>query len=164
MGVLGVDVGGSGVKGAVVDTDTGTLLSERIRIATPKPSTSEKIAGVVQELVGRLDSGGPVGCSFPTVVVDGQALTAGNIDESWRGTRVDELFAGATGRDFVVHNDADVAGGAELALGAGRGLSGSALNGFVRLPTSSSAVAPARSSRSSPTNSTSTPRSESPSS
>jgi len=123
-GVLGIDVGGSGVKGAVVDTDTGSLLSERVRIATPKPSTPDKIAAVVHELVGQLEYSGPVGCSFPTVVVDGQALTAGNIDESWRGTRVDELFGQATGQEFVVHNDADVAGLAEMSLGAGRGLDG----------------------------------------
>ena len=127
MGILGIDVGGSGVKGAIVDTDTGELLSERIRIATPKPPTPKKIAGVVQELVEQMDYTGPVGCSFPTVVVDGQALTSGNIDESWRGTRVDELFGEPTGLKFVVHNDADVAGIAEMTLGAGRGLAGTVI-------------------------------------
>lgn len=127
MGILGIDVGGSGVKGAIVDTATGELLSERIRIATPNPPTPEKIAGVVQDLVGELDYSGPVGCSFPTVVVDGQALTAGNIDKAWRGARVDELFAQATGLEFVVHNDADVAGLAEMTLGAGRGLAGTVI-------------------------------------
>lgn len=126
-GTLGIDVGGSGVKGAIVDTDTGELLSERIRLATPQPSTPDKIAAVVQDLVEQLDYSGPVGCSFPTVVVDGQALTAGNIDETWRGTRVDELFGQATGLDFVVHNDADVAGIAEMTLGAGRGLMGTVI-------------------------------------
>ncbi len=127
MGILGIDVGGSGVKGAIVDTDTGELLSERIRIATPKPPTPQKIAEVVQQLVSQLDYSGPVGCSFPTVVVDGQALTSGNIDESWRGTRVDELFGESTGLEFVVHNDADVAGIAEMTLGAGRGLAGTVI-------------------------------------
>lgn len=127
MGILGIDVGGSGVKGAIVDTDTGALLSERIRIATPNPATPEKIASVVQDLVGQLNYSGPVGCSFPTVVVDGQALTAGNIDKTWRGTQVDELFGQATGLDFVVHNDADVAGIAEMTLGAGRGLTGTVI-------------------------------------
>ncbi len=125
--VLGIDVGGSGVKAAVVQTDTGELVSERIRIATPQPATPDGIAGVVKELVGRLEYTGPVGCSFPTVVVDGQALTAGNIDPSWRGTQVDELFAEATGQRFVVHNDADVAGLAEMSLGAGRGLGGTVI-------------------------------------
>jgi len=127
VGILGIDVGGSGVKGAIVDTDTGELLSERIRIATPNPPTPEKIAGVVQDLVRQLDYSGPVGCSFPTVVVDGQALTAGNIDKAWRGTQVDALFGQATGLDFVVHNDADVAGIAEMTLGAGRGLTGTVI-------------------------------------
>ncbi len=127
MGLLGIDVGGSGVKGAIVDTATGELLSERIRIATPKPSTPKKIAAVVEELVGSLEYSGPVGCSFPTVVVDGQALTAGNIDESWRGTQIDELFTQSTGLEFVVHNDADVAGLAEMTLGAGHGLRGTVI-------------------------------------
>lgn len=127
MGVLGIDVGGSGVKGAIVDTNTGELLSDRIRIATPKPSTPQKIAEVVKELVEELDYNGPVGCSFPTVVANGVALTAGNIDESWRGTNVAELFTEATGLDFVVHNDADVAGVAEMGIGAGQGLMGTVM-------------------------------------
>ena len=127
MGTLGIDVGGSGVKGAIVDTTTGELLSERVRIATPKPATPDKIAAVVAELVTTLDYSGPVGCSFPTVMVNGQARTAGNIDKSWRGTQVDELFKDATRLDFVVHNDADVAGTAETTLGAGRGLMGTVI-------------------------------------
>ncbi len=121
---LGIDVGGSGVKAAVVDTTTGELLSERLRIPTPQPATPEKIAAVVREVVDQLGYSGPVGCSFPTVVVEGRALTAGNIDESWRGTSVTELFSEATGLDFVVHNDADVAGIAEMQLGAAKGLTG----------------------------------------
>lgn len=124
MGTLGIDVGGSGVKGAIVDTTSGELLSERIRIATPRPPTPKKIAAVVKELVDRLDYSGPAGCSFPTVIVNGQARTAGNIDDSWRGTRVDALFQESTGLQFVVHNDADVAGMAEMTLGAGRDLTG----------------------------------------
>ena len=122
MGILGIDIGGSGIKGAIVDTANGALLSERIRIATPQPATPDKIAAVVKQLVGELDYVGPVGCSFPTVVVDGQARTAGNIHKSWRGTQVDELFERSTGLQFVVHNDADVAGMAEMTLGAGRDL------------------------------------------
>ncbi|MCL4114921.1 UNVERIFIED_CONTAM: hypothetical protein GTU68_013629 [Idotea baltica] len=127
MEILGIDVGGSGVKGAVVDTASGELLSERLRIPTPSPSTPKNVAGVVAELVGQLDYTGPVGCSFPTVVVDGRALTAGNIDESWRGTHVGDLFAESTGLQFVVHNDADVAGIAEMAIGAGAGLTGTVI-------------------------------------
>jgi len=124
MGTLGIDIGGSGVKGAIVDPATGELLSERIRIATPQPATPEKIATVVHQLVTRLEYTGPVGCSFPTVVVDGQARTSGNIDQSWRGTQVDELFQQSTGLKFIVQNDADVAGIAEMTLGAGRDLVG----------------------------------------
>ena len=124
MGTLGIDVGGSGVKGAVVDTATGDLISDRLRIATPQPATPTGIAQVVADLITRLDYDGPVGCSFPTVVVDGQVRTAGNIDEEWRGIQADELFKAATGLEFVVENDADVAGLAEMTLGAGRGLIG----------------------------------------
>ena len=124
---LGIDVGGSGVKGAIVDTSSGELLSERVRIPTPQPATPDAIAEVVGELVTQLDYSGPVGCSFPTVVVDGRALTAGNIDASWRGTHVGELFGKATGLSFVVHNDADVAGIAEMQLGAARGLEGTVI-------------------------------------
>jgi polyphosphate glucokinase len=127
MGTLGIDIGGSGIKGAIVDTASGELLSKRIRIGTPKPSTPDKIAAVVNELVVELDYHGPVGCSFPTVVVDGQARTAGNIDKSWRGTQIDQLFQQSTGLPFVVHNDADVAGIAEMKLGAGRGLTGTVI-------------------------------------
>ena len=124
---LGIDVGGSGVKGAIVDTTTGELVSERIRIPTPQPATPDAIAAVVRELVTQLDYDGPVGCSFPTVVVEGRALTAGNIDTSWRGTHVGDLFGNATGLEFVVHNDADVAGIAEMELGAAKGLDGTVI-------------------------------------
>jgi len=127
MELLGIDVGGSGVKGAVVDTTTGELLSERVRVPTPEPSTPDNVAEVVAELVNQLDSDGPVGCSFPTVVVNGRALTAGNIDTAWRGTHVGELFGNATGRDFIVHNDADVAGIAEMSIGSGVGLAGTVI-------------------------------------
>lgn len=127
MGTLGIDVGGSGIKGAIVDVASGELLSERIRIATPQPATPDKIAAVVNDLVVKLDYDGPVGCSFPTVVVDGQSRTAGNIDKSWRGTQIDELFQQATGLPFVVQNDADVAGVAEMMLGAGQGLTGTVM-------------------------------------
>ena len=128
MNVLGIDVGGSGIKGAIVDTETGELLSDRARIPTPNPSAPENVAGVVKQLVEQLGYDGTVaGCSFPTVVANGQARTAGNIDERWPGTQVDELFGAATGLQFVVHNYADVAGLAELRLGAGRGLTGTVI-------------------------------------
>jgi polyphosphate glucokinase len=128
MGMLGIDVGGSGVKAAIVDTESGELLSKRIRMPTPQPSTPENVASVVGDIVAELDySGTTAGCSFPTVVVDGQVRTAGNIDEAWPGTQVDELFGESTGLQFVVHNDADVAGIAETTLGAGQGLTGTVI-------------------------------------
>lgn len=128
MGMLGIDVGGSGVKAAIVDTGSGELLSKRIRMPTPQPSTPENVASVVGDLVAKLDySGTTAGCSFPTVVVNGQVRTAGNIDKAWPGTQVDELFGESTGLQFVVHNDADVAGIAEMTLGAGQGLTGTVI-------------------------------------
>lgn len=122
--ILGIDVGGSGIKGALVDTGTGKLVSERHRLATPKPSTPKRVADTIRELVAEFDSMGPIGCCFPTVVIDGTARTASNMGEEWRGTRIDSLFADATGRPFTVLNDADAAGVAEMRLGAGRGLDG----------------------------------------
>lgn len=128
MDVLGIDVGGSGIKGAIVDTQSGELLSERLRLPTPQPATPDGVAAVVKELVDEIGYSGRVaGCSFPTVVADGQARTSGNIDTSWLGTQVDDLFGAATGLSFVVHNDADVAGLAELSLGAGQGLTGTVI-------------------------------------
>lgn len=124
MEILGIDVGGTGIKAATVDTRNGKLLSERRRVVTPDPSTPEAIAGVIVELVDSFDSNGPIGCCFPSVIDRGIARTAGNIDPSWRGTRVDELFSSATGRPFSVINDADAAGLAEMRLGAGRELDG----------------------------------------
>jgi len=124
MDILGIDVGGSGIKGALVDSVTGNLLTERERIETPQPSTPDNVAQAIRRLVEGFGYSGTVGCCFPTVVVDGQARTASNVGEAWRGTRIDELFSAATGLPFVVLNDADAAGTAEMELGAGRELSG----------------------------------------
>lgn len=122
--ILGIDVGGSGIKAALVDTAAGELASDRHRIETPQPSTPENIADTVKQLVTEFDYSGSVGCCFPAVVIDGEARTAGNIDKSWRNTKVDAMFENATGHRYVVLNDADAAGIAEMQLGAGIGLEG----------------------------------------
>lgn len=124
MEILGIDIGGSGVKGAIVNTRTGELVSERFRIPTPQPATPKSIAKTVKKLVKQFDYKGPVGCSFPTVIIKGKAMTSGNIDPSWLGTQVDKLFEKKTGLPFIVYNDADLAGMAEMQKGAAKGLKG----------------------------------------
>ncbi len=121
---LGIDIGGSGIKGALVDTQSGDLVSERIRIPTPQPATPAAVADTVRQLVTELDYSGPVGCCFPTIVVDGVAKSASNMGEEWRDLAVDETLSTATGLPFAVLNDADAAGMAEMRLGAGVGLDG----------------------------------------
>lgn len=122
MEILGIDIGGSGIKGAIVDTKTGELLSERQRIPTPKPGTPSAVADTVEELVKFFDYKGIAGCSFPTAVKNGKCLTAGNLSPEWVGVRIDKLFGDQLKKvDFVVGNDADLAGIAEMELGAGKG-------------------------------------------
>ena len=124
MEILGIDVGGSGIKAAIVDTKDATLVTDRLRLATPQPATPESMAETVRSLVDKFDYSGTVGCCFPSVVVNGTAMTAGNIDKSWRSTSIESTFGRATGLPFVALNDADAAGIAEVQLGAGRGLDG----------------------------------------
>ncbi len=121
MIVLGIDVGGSGIKGAPVDTQTGQLVDERHRIDTPKPATPEAVARVIGEIAGHFSWKGPIGTAFPARVKKGVAHTAANIDDSWIGTNAADLFAKTTGCKCLVLNDADAAGVAEMQFGAGRG-------------------------------------------
>jgi polyphosphate glucokinase len=123
---LGIDIGGSGIKGALVDLAAGELLTERVKIVTPQPSTPAAVADVVAELAGRFDlpAGAPIGCTFPAVIQHGVARTAANVDASWIGTDVDALFTEHVGRDVLILNDADAAGVAEMRFGAGRGADG----------------------------------------
>lgn len=122
--VLGIDVGGTGIKGAPVDTRTGRLLADRHRIPTPQPATPDAVAGVVGELAKFFDWTGPSGATFPAVIKHGVARTAANVDASWIGTDAAALFAQAIGGDVTVVNDADAAGIAEMQFGAARGRDG----------------------------------------
>ncbi|KUG51460.1 polyphosphate glucokinase [Serinicoccus chungangensis] len=126
--VLGVDIGGSGIKGAPVDLDAGEFATDRQRIPTPEESTPDAVAEVVAEIVekfeGDLDKHAPLGITVPAVVHHGTVRTAANIDPSWIGTDADHLFGRAVGRRVHVMNDADAAGVAEMHYGAGRGNDG----------------------------------------
>ena len=121
--LIGVDVGGSGIKAAHVDLATGTATG-RIRIETPIPATPDAVAGVVKALVDQLGDTGPIGCALPAVVVGGTVRTAAHIDESWIGTHAAAVIGRATGRHCSVLNDADAAGFAEARFGAARGRRG----------------------------------------
>ncbi|MCK0525671.1 polyphosphate--glucose phosphotransferase [Anaerobiospirillum sp. NML120449] len=127
MELLGVDIGGSGIKGAVVDTTTGKLLTERVRIKTPQPSTPQAVAATIKELVETIGYKGPVACGFPARVINGVVLTAANIDKSWVNVHVENMLSKELGTDVYVANDADVAGLAEMCFGAGRNEMGKVL-------------------------------------
>ena len=127
MQVLGIDIGGTGIKGAPVDTETGKLLAPRFRIPTPYPSKPKPVAGVVEEIARHFDWHAPIGCGFPGVIRDGVTLTAANIHRSWIETNVADLFARQTGCPVRVLNDADAAGLAEMTFGAGKGRNGTVL-------------------------------------
>ncbi len=122
--VLGIDIGGSGVKGAPVDLDSGALLAERYRLPTPQPSTPKAVAGTVAELCAHFEWRGEVGCAFPAVVRGGVARSAANVDKGWIGTNIEEVVGEATGLTVHALNDADAAGLAEARFGAGRGVEG----------------------------------------
>ncbi|WP_040867819.1 polyphosphate--glucose phosphotransferase [Nocardia exalbida] len=122
---FGIDIGGSGVKGAAVDLATGELVHERIKIATPHPATPGAVAEAVAELVAAAEWTGPVGLTLPAVVIGGVARTAANIDKSWIGTDARALFSTALGgRPVTVLNDADAAGMAEDRYGAASDFAG----------------------------------------
>jgi polyphosphate glucokinase len=122
--LLGIDIGGTGIKGAPVDVTTGELIAPRERILTPQPATPEAVAKVVAELFQHFDWTGPAGAAFPAVIKDGVARSAANVDSSWIGTNAAELFTKETGAPVTVVNDADAAGVAEMEFGAGRGHGG----------------------------------------
>ena len=122
--VVGIDVGGTGIKGAPVDLHAGSFAAERVRVLTPSPATPERVAEVVAQVLDRLGVPGPIGLTLPAVIRAGVVETAANIDEQWIGTDAVELFGRVTGRPVGVVNDADAAGIAEVRYGAGRGRQG----------------------------------------
>ena len=124
MAILGIDIGGSGVKGAPVDTVRGELLEERYRVPTPQPSDVASIVEAAAEVAGKFDGYDRVGVTFPGVVVDGVTRTAANVDKSWLDAPAAELFSKRLGKPVTVLNDADAAGVAEVAFGAGKGRPG----------------------------------------
>jgi polyphosphate glucokinase len=120
MKILGMDIGGSGIKAAIVDTKTGELISDRHRIATPKPATPHAVAQVVKEMINHFNWEKAVGCSFPTTIIDGKCIHSGNLNEKWKNVQVDDYFKDACNVPFYISNDADLAGLAEITLGAGK--------------------------------------------
>lgn len=127
MQVLGIDVGGSGIKGAPVDIKTGKLMGERIRIKTPKKAEPVPVAEVVAEIAKSFEWTGPIGIGFPAPIKAGTAMMAANISEKWVGTNADELFTKIIGCDCTMINDADAAGLAEMKFGAGKGQPGTVI-------------------------------------
>jgi polyphosphate glucokinase len=124
MTLLGIDVGGSGIKGALVNSETGEMISERHRIPTPIPRTPEAMTDVIAQIVKHFDYKGKVGCGFPTIIKNGVCKATGNLDKSWLGVNVEELLEKKTGLDFTVINDADAAGYATMNYGTGKGKKG----------------------------------------
>ncbi|WP_406497049.1 ROK family protein [Streptomyces sp. NBC_00846] len=127
MQIFGVDIGGSGIKGAPVDLDRGDLVQERHKVLTPHPATPKDVAGCVAEVVGHFDWSGPVGITFPGVVTGGCTRTAANVDKGWIDTDARGLLGDRLGLPVTVLNDADAAGIAEMTFGAGRGRKGTVI-------------------------------------
>jgi len=125
--ILGIDIGGSGIKGAIVNTKKGKLLTKRYRIPTPFPATPEAVAEVIKKIVAHYKWKGPIGVGFPGVIQQGYARTAANLDSSWVDANLNKLFAKKTGCNVHVVNDADAAGMAEMKFGSGSGFRGVAL-------------------------------------
>jgi polyphosphate glucokinase len=123
---IGIDIGGTGIKGALVDTKHGTLLSERLRYETPDGGTPKAIAKTLKDLISNLpgSAGLPVGICFPAVVQYGRTMSAANVSKEWIGFDADSMFEAELGREVHVLNDADAAGIAEVKFGAARGQRG----------------------------------------
>ncbi|MFP4323270.1 MAG: polyphosphate--glucose phosphotransferase [Anaerolineales bacterium] len=124
MQILGIDIGGSGVKGAPIDINTGEFAAERFRIPMPQPAKPEAVIECIQEIVNAFEWKGPIGCGFPGVIKQGVVLTAANVDDSWIGYDLQQVLETRIGQPVRVLNDADAAGVAEMQFGAGRGRKG----------------------------------------
>jgi len=124
MEILGIDVGGTGIKGAIVNIETGALVSEKHRIPTPKGAMPSDVTDEIAKLVEHFNWKDKVGCGFPAIVSHGKVLSASNIHQSWKGLQADNLFKQHTGLDFKIVNDADAAGLAAMTFGAGKGQKG----------------------------------------
>jgi polyphosphate glucokinase len=122
--ILGIDIGGSGIKGAPVDVTRGELLAERHRISTPQPSTPDAVGDTVAAITAYFGWTGTVGCTFPAVIKKGIAYSAANVDDSWIGVNGKKLLQKKTGCSVLLINDADAAGIAEMQFGAGKNRSG----------------------------------------
>jgi polyphosphate glucokinase len=120
MAIMGIDIGGSGIKGVPVNVETGELIGERFRLPTPEKAKPEDVAQTVAAVVKNFQWEGPVGAGFPAVVRQGTVFTAANIHKSWIGTDAHKLLGEATGCPFYMLNDADAAGIAEMHFGVGR--------------------------------------------
>lgn len=120
MEILGIDIGGSGIKGAIVDLHTGKLCTQKFRIPTPKSREPEPMAKAVNKIVKHFEYEGIIGCGFPTIIKKGICKDEGNLSEKWVGVNVEDLFEKTTGFNFTVINDADAAGLAEVNFGAGQ--------------------------------------------
>lgn len=114
---LGIDVGGTGLKTALVDVESGTLITEKHRALTPQPSKPLAVSKALKQLIHRIKYSGPIGCGFPAIIHNGVAKSAANIDDEWIGLNVEKYLEDAIGNPFYVANDADVAGLAEMKFG-----------------------------------------------
>ncbi|MBZ0291562.1 MAG: ROK family protein [Anaerolineae bacterium] len=124
MEILGIDIGGSGIKGAPVDVTQGELSEARFRIDTPQPATPEAVSDTVAKIVQHFEWGGLIGCTFPAIIKHGRTLSAANVDDGWIGLEAEKLLRQKTGCSLLLLNDADAAGIAEMEFGAGRGRDG----------------------------------------
>lgn len=122
--LLGIDVGASGIKGAIVNLETGQFIGDRFRVPMPEPSTPENAAQAIAQIVKNFDYSGTIGVGFPSVVKNGVALTAANLDSTWIGCNIETVIGEATGCPVIALNDADAAGMAEMRFGIGKGKMG----------------------------------------